>query len=211
MINNRDWKSETSLKVSIISNSVLRRVKKKILTFRNVCCDLFLEKNDSYRMNQVTAVKKIISSANDSFSASWYLGDNFMWRKTKHNLQNTLIQIHEKVKCIYFHDYKQFRLLDIETHQYCSWWQFLDLRNILRNQKWIISVKFHHQWEKIHSLAYLPGILSNLFLGEYLIRVVNKCDTERARSFQDAPSVTFERDTILWPFLVSYFNLIFIL
>lgn len=35
---------QQALKVSIISNSVLIRVKKKTLTFRNVCCDLFLEK-----------------------------------------------------------------------------------------------------------------------------------------------------------------------
>lgn len=157
--------------------------------------------------------EKIICSAKGNFSASWYLGDNFMWRKTKHNLQNIVIQIYQKVKCIYFSDSKQFLLLDTQTHQYHTWRQFLNLKNILRNHVWIISVKIHHvdPWEKIHPLVYLPGILSNLFLGEYLIRLVYRCDTERARSFWDAPSVTFERYTVLRPFLLSYFNLIFTL
>lgn len=67
---------------------------------------------------------KIICSAEDNFSASWYLGDNFMWRKTKQNLQNTFIKMHEKVKCIYFPDCKQFLLLDTQTLPYRSWWQF---------------------------------------------------------------------------------------
>lgn len=102
--------------------------------------------------------EKIICSAKGSFSASWYLGDNFMWRKTKHNLQNIVIQIYQKVKCIYFSDGKQFLLLDTQTHQYHTWRQFLNLKNILRNHVWIISVKIHHvdPWEKIHPLVYLP-------------------------------------------------------
>lgn len=104
-----------------------------------------------YSLKKMTASKcceKIFSSAKGNFSASWYLGDNFMQRKTKHNLQNIFIQIHKKVKCIYSPDCKQFLLLDIQTHQYDSWQQFLNLKNILRNHVWIISVKIHHQWEK---------------------------------------------------------------